>query len=97
MDDQRPLYSPVILGTSRRGRQSAPVATLMAREISNRPGATTDLIDVATVAMPIDDAGEHIKDALFANRLVRADGLVIVTPEYNHGSPGVLKHVLDST
>jgi len=26
---------------------------------------------------------------------VRADGLVIVTPEYNHGYPGALKAVLD--
>ena len=27
--------------------------------------------------------------------IVKADGLVIVTPEYNHGYPGVLKSVLD--
>lgn len=26
----------------------------------------------------------------------RADALVIVSPEYNHGYPGLLKHVLDS-
>jgi NAD(P)H-dependent FMN reductase len=26
----------------------------------------------------------------------RADALVIVAPEYNHGYPGLLKHVLDS-
>ena len=25
-----------------------------------------------------------------------ADALVIVTPEYNHSFPGLLKHVLDS-
>src|SRR5262245_16281738 len=27
---------------------------------------------------------------------MHADGLVIVTPEYNRGYPGMLKHVLDS-
>ena len=27
--------------------------------------------------------------------IVNADGLVIVTPEYNHGYPGTLKAVLD--
>ena len=27
--------------------------------------------------------------------MTRADGLVIVTPEYNHGYPGLLKHALD--
>src|SRR5207237_5820757 len=26
----------------------------------------------------------------------RADGLIIVAPEYNHGYPGMLKHALDS-
>lgn len=28
--------------------------------------------------------------------IIGADGLVIVTPEYNHGYPGVLKSVLDT-
>jgi NAD(P)H-dependent FMN reductase len=28
--------------------------------------------------------------------MMRADGLVIVSPEYNHGYPGMLKHVLDT-
>src|SRR5687767_1150327 len=96
MSNQRPLYIPVILGTSRRGRQSAHVAALMRREVGNRPGVTTDLIDIATVPMPVDDAGENIKDSSFAEQMVRADGLVIVAPEYNHGYPGLLKHVLDS-
>ena len=27
---------------------------------------------------------------------MRADGLVIVAPEYNHGYPGILKHALDT-
>jgi NAD(P)H-dependent FMN reductase len=96
MSTQRPLYIPVILGTSRRGRQSAHVAALMRREVGNRPGVTTDLIDIATVPMPVDDAGESIKDSSFADSMMRADGLVIVAPEYNHGYPGLLKHVLDS-
>ena len=26
----------------------------------------------------------------------RSDALVIVAPEYNHGYPGMLKHVLDT-
>ena len=96
MNEQRPLFIPVILGTSRRGRQSAPVAALMVREIGKRPGVTTELIDVAAVPMPTDDAGEGIKDDAFADRMARADGLVIVAPEYNHGYPGLLKHLLDS-
>jgi NAD(P)H-dependent FMN reductase len=43
-----------------------------------------------------DDAGEAIKDSVFSSKMERADGLVIIAPEYNHGYPGLLKHVLDS-
>jgi NAD(P)H-dependent FMN reductase len=46
--------------------------------------------------MPIDDAGEEIKDSSFSKKMTLADALVIVTPEYNHSFPGLLKHVLDS-
>ena len=96
MDGQRPLFIPVILGTVRRGRMSAGAARLMVREIASRPGVETELIDIAAVPMPVDDAGESIKDGGFAGSMARADGLVIVSPEYNHGYPGLLKHVLDS-
>jgi NAD(P)H-dependent FMN reductase len=96
MGEQRPLSIPVILGTTRRGRMSAAPAALIARELGARPGVTTELIDIATVPMAVDDAGESIKDAAFSERMMNADGLVIVAPEYNHGYPGLLKHVLDS-
>jgi NAD(P)H-dependent FMN reductase len=96
MTDDQPLFIPVILGTSRRGRQSAAAAALLVREIGRRPGVATELVDVAAVPTPVDDAGEAIKDDRFADRMARADGLVIVAPEYNHGYPGLLKHILDS-
>ena len=54
------------------------------------------VIDIATVPMPVDDAGEAIKDPAFSARMTDADGLLIVTPEDNHSFPGLLKHVLDS-
>jgi len=37
-----------------------------------------------------------IKDENFSRACARADGLVIVAPEYNHGYPGMLKHALDT-
>jgi NAD(P)H-dependent FMN reductase len=96
MAAERPLHIPVILGTARRGRMSAHVAHFVHAELRKRVGVSTELIDVAEVPMPVDDAGETIKDARFAASMNRADGLVIVAPEYNHSFPGLLKHVLDS-
>ena len=43
-----------------------------------------------------NDAGEAIKHADFSSKVSKADALVIVSPEYNHGYSGLLKHVLDS-
>jgi NAD(P)H-dependent FMN reductase len=92
----RSLYIPVILGTTRRGRLSAHVAKLIREELSKRGEVDTDVIDIATLPLRTDDAGEAIKDSAFSSKMERADGLVVVAPEYNHGYPGLLKHVLDS-
>jgi NAD(P)H-dependent FMN reductase len=96
MAGDTPLYIPVILGTSRKGRMTENAAKLLHAEVAKRPGVETELIDIRTIPMPVDDAGEQIKDPGFSARMNRADGLVIVSPEYNHGYPGLLKHVLDS-
>ena len=92
----RPLFIPVILGTARKGRASENVARFVFGEVQKRAGVETELIDIRELALPNDDAGEQIKDPKFSATIERADGIVIVTPEYNHGYPGLLKHVLDS-
>ena len=91
--NQRPLFIPIILGTPRRGRQSENVARFVFEETSKR--AETELIDVCKLPMKLDDAGEQMKDTKFSATIARCDGLIIVTPEYNHGYPGLLKHALD--
>jgi len=96
MDAGRPLFIPVLLGTSRQGLMSLPVAKLMVAELSGRAGIETELIDVARIPLRIDDAGEAIKDPTFSAQMNRADALVVVSPEYNHGYSGLLKHALDS-
>ena len=96
MERERPLFVPVILGTPRRGRTSEHAARLMWARVGERPGVETALVDVATLPIPVDDAGEGAKDPEFAELVNRADALVIVAPEYNHGYPGLLKHVLDT-
>ncbi len=92
----RPLFIPVILGTARQGRESEQVARFVFDEVVKREGVETELIDIRNVELPTTDAGEAIKDARFSATVERADALIIVTPEYNHGYPGLLKHVLDT-
>jgi NAD(P)H-dependent FMN reductase len=93
--DEKPLYIPIILGTARQGRQSEHVANFLLSEMKKRPEIETELVDVRQLKMTLDDAGEEMKDPDFAKKMTRADGLAIVTPEYNHGYPGLLKHALD--
>lgn len=93
--DDKPLYLPIILGTARQGRQSEHVAAFILSEMKKRPEIETELIDIRQLKMRLDDAGEEMKDPNYAEKMTRADGLVIVTPEYNHGYPGLLKHALD--
>lgn len=92
----RPLSIPVILGTVRKGRMSRHAARLVFSELAKRLNVQTELIDICDLPLPVDDAGEAIKNPAFAEKMNRADALVVVSPEYNHGYPGLLKHVLDS-
>jgi NAD(P)H-dependent FMN reductase len=96
MMSSAPLFIPVILGTPRQGRQSEYVARFIVEQISLREDVETELIDIRTIAIATDDAGESIKDPQFSATMERADGLMMVVPEYNHGYPGLLKHVLDT-
>ena len=96
MEANQNLFIPVILGTTRMGRMSLHAAQLVASELGKRDGVETDLIDIATIPLPTNDAGEAIKHADFSAKMDRADALVIAAPEYNHGYSGLLKHVLDS-
>jgi NAD(P)H-dependent FMN reductase len=92
----RPYSVPVILGTPRRRRRSEGVARLILDELRKRPAVETEIIDVRDLAFATDDAGEDLKDPGFSERMSRADALVLVVPEYNHGYPGLLKHALDT-
>jgi NAD(P)H-dependent FMN reductase len=91
------LFLPILLGTNRKLRKSHFAAQWLLGEMKKRPEIETRLFDTAEFALPHDDYGQEIKDRFpeWREAIVRADGLVIVTPEYNHGYPGSLKGVLD--
>ena len=95
------FYIPIILGSTRRGRQSAKVARFVLAQLSAKSPVEAELLDLAEYNFPIMEERLHMRDdppprlAEFGGKLERADALVIVTPEYNGGYPGVLKNTLD--
>lgn len=91
------LNLPVLLGTNRKSRQSVHVARWLVTEMKKRVDIETQLFDVTNFVLPHDDYGQGLKDQFpeWRDAILRADGLVVVTPEYNHGYPGALKAVLD--
>jgi len=92
---EQPLFIPILLGTARQERRSENVAHFVFEQTRKRPGVETELIDVRNLPMRLDDAGEQMKDPAFSATIERCDALIVVTPEYNHGYPGLLKHALD--
>ncbi len=91
------LFIPVLLGTNRKERNSIHPAKWLIGEMQKRDDIETSLFDVAEFALPQDDYGQGLKDQFpeWKDAIIRADGLVIVSPEYNHGYPGSLKAALD--
>jgi NAD(P)H-dependent FMN reductase len=101
MDGEVDLFLAVLLGTSRVGRRSADVARLVLTELGRRAGVRVELLDLADYDFPVmrhrlDQADQPpLGLREFSGKLARADGLVIVTPEYKNGYPGALKNALD--
>jgi NAD(P)H-dependent FMN reductase len=89
------LFLPVLLGTNRKERRSAHVANWLLGEMNKREEIETKLFDVKDFPLPQDDYGKKEQFPEWRDSIIRSDGLVVVTPEYNHGYPGTLKSVLD--
>ena len=91
-----PLHLAILVGSTREGRLAPTVAGWFAGRARLRPDITIDVIDLADVDLPpvlsgTRDAGTED----YAARIDRADGYVVVTPEYNHGYPAALKQAID--
>lgn len=95
--NEEEVFLPLLLGTPRKGRQSNNVANWVLGKMEEHDDIETQLFDVRDFNLPADHYGMEIKDEFpeWRDAIVAADGLVIVTPEYNHGYPGALKSVLD--
>lgn len=91
------LFVPILLGTNRRERESENVAKWVYGKMRDREDIEPKYFDVRDFALPRDHYGTEIGGEFpeWRDAIIKADGLVLVTPEYNHGYPGILKSVLD--
>src|SRR5579859_3807136 len=94
-------YIPIIAGSTRRDRQSIKVARFVLARLQQREGVQTELLDLLEYNFPIMEERLHRRDdppprlQEFGDKIGRADALIIVSPEYNNGYPGVLKNAFD--
>lgn len=87
------LYIPIILGTARQGRRSENVAREVL-DFAKTLEIETELLDVRDFPQRYtQEPTEKMKE--WQTKAERADGYIVVTPEYNHGYPGELKMFLD--
>lgn len=95
------FYIPVILGSIRRNRESAKVAKFALDWMRRLEGVTTELLDLKELNLPMMEERLRFRDdapasvVLFSSKIREADSILIVTPEYNGGYPGVLKNALE--
>lgn len=96
------IYLPLLMGTVRAERRSEWVARAVLERLRAREGVETRLFDPRELPFgnlvhrewemperpPVVDE--------FVREMARADGFLIVSPEYNYGYPGTLKNMLDA-
>src|SRR3954453_12398206 len=93
----------IILGSTRPGRRGEQVARWVLDIATQRGDAEFELVDLADYPLPhLDEPlppsmgqyqNEHTRQ--WAAIIGRFDGYIFVTPEYNHGTSGVLKNAID--
>jgi NAD(P)H-dependent FMN reductase len=98
----------IIVGSTRPTRTADLVVPWVVSRASAQGGFDVEVLDLRDWPLPI--FGEHmgsigdINDPTYSvpimktwnNKLKEADAFIVVTPEYNHSLPGVLKNAIDS-
>lgn len=88
----------VIVGSSRPGRFALQPAEWIMKLSEEHPEHTFELVDLATVNLPLLDEpvpalyAQYSKDhtKAWSKVIAGADGFIFITPEYNHAAPPVL-------
>lgn len=103
--NQAVLHVAIIAGSTREGRFSDKAARWIVGEAAKRSEVSVETLDLREYAMPFfdDPVSPSFKNEPYANeavarfteRIAASDAFIMVTPEYNRGTSGVLKNALD--
>jgi NAD(P)H-dependent FMN reductase len=98
------LKIKVILGSTRQGRFGEQPAKWILEKAKTK-GLDVELLDLRDYPLPFFDEAisPSAKKEPYANsvvqkwtaKLAEADGFIVVTPEYNHGTSAALKNAID--
>lgn len=100
------LRIAVIIGSTRPKRFSEIPAKWIFGEVKKLPDVEVEQLDLRDYPMPFYDEPQSpsmVKDRYpnpavqkWAEKVAACDAFVVVSPEYNHGYPAVLKNAFDS-
>ena len=89
---------PVVLGSVRPDRRSLLPARLIVERVAEA-GHQTELVDLRALDLPLygqDESDEQLPAVLdFKATMARADAVIWLTPEYNHGYTSATKSAID--
>jgi NAD(P)H-dependent FMN reductase len=99
-----PLTLKLIVGSTRTGRRADLVAPWVARRATIHGAFDVEVLDLRRYPLPMfgEDTGtDHPAWETPAVRawnavIAEADAYVVITPEYNHSVPAVLKNAIDN-
>ena len=105
MADENVIRVKIILGSTRPNRFSGQAGEWLLKEAGKIAGIDAETLDLRDYEMPFfnepvspsykQEPYKNEAIARFTLKIAEADAFIIVTPEYNHAAPGVLKNALD--
>ena len=93
----------VIIGSTRKTRFADKPAAWLMEEVNKRDDMDFELVDLRDYDLPFfDEMASNLwmpsadpKAVAWQNKVGEFDGYIVLTAEYNHSIPGVLKNALD--
>ncbi|CAN5347350.1 NAD(P)H-dependent oxidoreductase [soil metagenome] len=91
----------IISSSVRKGRKSHNVALYFKNFIEANKYGNSEILDLAAMQLPVFDERLRFQESPttvmleLQKKVTTADGILIVTPEYNGGYPASLKNVID--